>query len=96
MVDKGTGIQWTSEKNLEDLEFADDLALLSHSVNDMQVKTQDLEASAALMGLRINKDKTEIMKVKTEFTGSHTSKWLNRRSPRIHIPGKCGGYDRRH
>ena len=59
------GIQWTSEKNLEDLEFADDLALLSHSVNDMQVKTQDLEASAAFVGLRIDKDKTKIMKVKT-------------------------------
>jgi len=52
MDGKGTGIQWTSGKNLENLEFADDLALLSHSVNDMQVKTQNLEASAALVGLR--------------------------------------------
>jgi len=63
---KGTGIQWTSEKNLEHLELADDLALLSHSVNNIQVKTQDLEASAALVGLRVNKDKTKIMKVKTD------------------------------
>jgi len=30
MDSKGTGIQWTSQKNLEDLEFADDLDLLSH------------------------------------------------------------------
>ena len=65
MDGKGTGIQWTSEKNWKDLEFADNLALLSHSVNDMQVKTQDWEASAALVGLRINKDKTRIRKVKT-------------------------------
>ena len=72
MDGKGKGIQWTSEKNLENLEFADDLALLSHSVNDMQVKTQNLEASAALVGLRVNKDKTKIMKVKTESSQAVT------------------------
>jgi len=52
--------------------FADDLTLLSHSVNDMLVKTQDLEASAALTGLQINKDKTKIMKVKTDSSQAVT------------------------
>jgi len=39
---KGTGIRWISGKSPEDLEFADDLALLSHSVNHMQEKTHCL------------------------------------------------------
>ena len=60
-----TGIHWISGKILEDLEYADDLALLSHSVDDMQEKTQCLETAAASVGLRINKDKTKIMKMKT-------------------------------
>jgi len=51
MDKKETGIQWTSEKDLEDLEFAENLALLSHSVNDKQVKTQDFAASATSVGL---------------------------------------------
>ena len=31
-----TGIQWTLTKKLEDLDFADDLALLSHTQAQMQ------------------------------------------------------------
>ena len=57
---------------MEDLEFADDLAPLSHSVNNMQVKTEDLEASAAFEGLGINKDNTKIMKVKTDSSQAVT------------------------
>ncbi|XP_076451319.1 uncharacterized protein LOC143287222 [Babylonia areolata] len=34
------GIQWTLWKQLEDLDFADDLALLSHSQQQMQKKTK--------------------------------------------------------
>jgi len=44
------------------LEYTDDLALMFHSFNHMQEKTQRLEAVAASTGLRINKDKTRIMK----------------------------------
>nr|KAG5694373.1 hypothetical protein BaRGS_002227 [Batillaria attramentaria] len=33
------GIQWTSWTELDDLDFADDLALLSHSHSQMQDKT---------------------------------------------------------
>ena len=38
-----TGIQWTLTSHLEDLDFADDLALLSHSHNHMQEKTDRLD-----------------------------------------------------
>ena len=36
------GIQWTPWSQLEDLDFADDLALLSHSHKQMQEKTEQL------------------------------------------------------
>ncbi|RUS90025.1 hypothetical protein EGW08_002212 [Elysia chlorotica] len=35
---KRTGIQWTLTKQLEDLDFADDIALLSHKYQDAQEK----------------------------------------------------------
>ena len=37
---KKNGIQWTPWKQLEDLDFADDVALLSHHHDQMQGKTK--------------------------------------------------------
>nr|KAG5686179.1 hypothetical protein BaRGS_018955 [Batillaria attramentaria] len=45
------GIQWTLWTQLDDLDFADDLALLSHSHSQMQDKTTCLEATSAGTGL---------------------------------------------
>ncbi|VDP44758.1 unnamed protein product, partial [Schistosoma margrebowiei] len=43
------GIQWTSRMQLDDLDFADDLALLSQTQQQMQQKTTSVaEASAAI------------------------------------------------
>lgn len=44
------GIQWTFTQKLEDLDFADDVNLLSHSHRDMEAKTNDLQACAQLVG----------------------------------------------
>ncbi|VDP21244.1 unnamed protein product [Schistosoma margrebowiei] len=33
------GTQWTAQNQLDDLDFADDLALLSHTHKQMQTKT---------------------------------------------------------
>ena len=41
-VNDKTGIQWTLTKKLEDLDFADDIALLSHSHAHMQEKTSKI------------------------------------------------------
>jgi len=38
---------------------------MSHSVDQMQQKTQHLEKVAVPIGLQINKDKTKIMRMKT-------------------------------
>nr|KAG5688556.1 hypothetical protein BaRGS_010191 [Batillaria attramentaria] len=59
------GIQWTLWAQLDDLDFADDLALLSHSHSQMQDKTTCLEATSAGTGLKINRRKTELMKINT-------------------------------
>ena len=56
------GIQWTLWSQLDDLYFADDLALLSHSHGHMQDKTYLLNLVSAQTGLNINMNKTEIMK----------------------------------
>jgi hypothetical protein len=57
------GIQWNLWQQLDDLDFADDLALLAHNHRQMQEKTTEVETNAAMTGLRINKGKTKIMKI---------------------------------
>ena len=60
---RNNGIQWTPGTQLDDLDFADDLALLSHSHSQMQDKTTRLENVLAGTGLKINRKKTELMKI---------------------------------
>ena len=59
---RNNGIQWTLWTQLDDLDFADDLALLSHSHSQMQDKTTRLETTPAGTGLKI---KTELTKMNT-------------------------------
>ncbi|KAK2180266.1 hypothetical protein NP493_448g00014 [Ridgeia piscesae] len=60
------GIQWTPWSHLEDLDVADDLALLSHSHQQMQEKTELLNTVSTQLGLNINRSKTRIMKANTK------------------------------
>ena len=46
---------------MEDLHFADDLALLSHTHQHMQEKTHCVSKSGQQVGLQISKRKTEVM-----------------------------------
>ena len=59
--DQPRGIRWTLFSNLEDLDFADDLALISHTHQHMQEKTSRLNTYAQQVGLRISQKKTEVM-----------------------------------
>ena len=52
--DRRHSIQWSIRTSLEDLDFADDLALLSHRVRDMRNKSQVLKVQGAKIGLKIN------------------------------------------
>ena len=60
-----TGIQWTLTRQLEDIEFADDLCLLSHKIMHMRQKVNTLKRNAERVGLSINVGKTKEMRVKT-------------------------------
>ena len=60
---RNNGIQWTLWTQLDDLDFADDLALLSHSHSQMQDKTTRLETVSAGTGHKISRKKTELMKI---------------------------------
>ena len=60
------GIQWTLWSQLDDFDFADDLALLSHSHEQLQEKTDLLNLVSAQTGLNINMNKTKIMKANTK------------------------------
>ncbi|VDO56410.1 unnamed protein product [Schistosoma margrebowiei] len=60
------GIQTTVQNQLDDLDFADDLALLSHTHEQMQIKTVSVSAVSASASLNIHKGKTKVLKFKTK------------------------------
>ena len=68
-ADRPRGIQWTLFSQLEDLDFADDLALLSTNHNNMQAKTERLNNFARQVGLSINTSKTQVLCVNSIPTG---------------------------
>ena len=63
-ADQGNDIQWTFTEKLDDLDFADDIALLSHSHNQMQRKTETLDRISARTGLKIHAGKTKVLRIK--------------------------------
>ena len=63
-VGKGkNGIRWRLTTKLDDLDFADDVALLSSSRNQMQEKTSRMDREAKRVGLKINLDKTKVIRI---------------------------------
>ena len=58
-----TGIQWKLTSVLEDLDFADDIALLSSRYVDIEDKTSRLVEEAARVGLKINLKKSKVMRI---------------------------------
>ena len=52
---KRRGIRWTLTSMLEDIDFADDIVLLSSNANHLQKKTNDLNLNAMKIDLKINK-----------------------------------------
>ena len=59
--DTPKGIRWSLFTTLDDLDFADDLALLSHTHQHIQDKTSRLQTFGQQVGLRISTKKTETM-----------------------------------
>ena len=50
-----TGIQWSFLSQLHDLDFADDISLLSHNHKHAQDKVQSLATTTSMTGLTIKK-----------------------------------------
>ncbi|VDO89007.1 unnamed protein product, partial [Schistosoma margrebowiei] len=57
---------------LKDLEFSDDLTLLSHTQQQMQEKTNRVSVSSAALGLNIHKGKSKILQYNTASTNPIT------------------------
>jgi hypothetical protein len=58
-------IQWILWTQLDDLDFADDLALLSLSYSQKQDETTRLETISAGIGLKMNMKNTKLVKINT-------------------------------
>ena len=67
-ADKRRGIRWNFATVLEDLDFADDIALLSSKFNDLHEKTGRLTEEAARVGLKFNARKCKTLK--TEYSSN--------------------------
>ena len=60
------GITWTLTNELEDIDFSDDICLLSQSHNDMQQKTNDLNANGGCLGFKTSTSKTKEMRMNSK------------------------------
>ena len=67
-ADKRKGIRWNFTTVLEDLEFADYIALLSSRLNDLHEKTGRLTEEAARVGLKLNAKKCKTLR--TEYASN--------------------------
>ncbi|VDO96259.1 unnamed protein product [Schistosoma margrebowiei] len=66
------GIQWMTRMQLDDLNFADDLALLSQTKQQMQDKTIRVAAASAAVGLNTQKRKSKILRYNRAYNNSIT------------------------
>ncbi|VDP71746.1 unnamed protein product [Schistosoma curassoni] len=57
---------------LDNLDFEDDLALLSHTQQQMQEKTTSVAAASTAVGLNIHKGKSKILQYNTACTNRIT------------------------
>jgi hypothetical protein len=71
---KPRGIRWTLTSQLEDLDFADDLDLLSSRLKDVQSKCNDLDKNSQKIGLKIHPGKTKMLRARTSNTEPITIK----------------------
>ena len=86
---EGKGIRWTLTSVLEDLDYADDIVLLSHLSSDMQDKIERPNLFARQVGLNINTQKTKVMAVSTAAPVPITAGQQQLTATTI-LPGKLG------
>ena len=57
------GIRWRFTSKLDDLDFAEDIALISSTKQQIQNKTTKLEEEARRAGLKVNIEKTKTIRI---------------------------------
>ncbi|XP_061179480.1 uncharacterized protein LOC133188116 [Saccostrea echinata] len=65
-----TGIRWYFTTMLQDLDFVDDIALQSSTMNHLQSKTTKLEDNSAKVGMKLNAKKCKVMKINNKSESS--------------------------
>ena len=73
------GIRWTLTSVLEDLDYANDFALLTHRHQDMQDKANPIATTAGNLGLKININKTRQLWKSSRNNESILVKWASDR-----------------
>jgi hypothetical protein len=61
-----TGLEWIDGQVFEDLDYTDDLGLVSEGIDDLQRKTIRLSRRGKSVGLKISAKKTKILRVCTD------------------------------
>ena len=64
-AENNTGIRWNFTTKLDDLDYADDIALLSSTKEQLQRKFDNVSKYAHSTGLKINTGKTKVMRFNT-------------------------------
>ena len=62
-----TGIRWKLTSKLDDLDFADDLALIASTKQHIQLKTGRPCRVAQRVGLKVNSQKTKVMRINSRY-----------------------------
>ena len=57
-----SGTKWSFTETLDDLDFADDISLLSHRYSNIQRKSDELARNAEKIRLQINTNKTKMLR----------------------------------
>ena len=63
MQEGNTGIRWKLTTKLEDLDFANDIALSSSTKQHIKTKTDKLAHKAERRGLKVNVDKCKLLRI---------------------------------
>ena len=64
-AENNTGIWWNFTTKLDDVNYADDIALLSSTKEQLQRKFDNVGKYAYSAGLKINAGKTKVMRFNT-------------------------------
>ena len=88
------GLRWRFTSMLEDLDYADDIALLASNCTHMQEKSSRLQAIGSFIGLEVNTQKTKIMRLnsRTQHPISINGTSLEDVDKFVYLGSEVGGY----